>query len=68
MKKELLNTNYARVEDIIKGDMECPLPLKVIPNSMGINLCSVDAISWEKQQDGQLVSLTIHFKPDEKRE
>lgn len=61
--KELRNSSYAKVEDIIKGDVKCPLPLEVIPNNMGINLCSVDAISWENQQDGQLVSLTIHFMP-----
>jgi hypothetical protein len=41
-----------------------PLPLSVIPNSMGINLCSVEAITWTEMDDGQLVSLTIHFIPD----
>jgi hypothetical protein len=40
-----------------------PLPLEVIPNNMGINLCSVEGMSWTKQDDGQLVSLTIHFVP-----
>lgn len=43
---------------------DCPLPLQVIPNQMGINLCSVDFISWEKQLDGQLIDLTITFIPD----
>lgn len=42
---------------------ESPLPLETIPNNMGINLCSVDALSWTRQDDGQLVSLTIHFNP-----
>ena len=42
---------------------ESPLPLEVIPNNMGINLCSVDALTWTRQEDGQLVSLTIHFVP-----
>lgn len=42
---------------------ESPLPLEVIPNNMGINLCSVEALSWTKQDDGQLISLTIHFCP-----
>jgi len=42
---------------------EFPIPLSVIPNNMGINLCSVDAISWQKQSDDQLVNLTIHFIP-----
>lgn len=43
---------------------ESPLPLEIIPNQMGINLCNVDAITWTQRDDGQLVSLTIHFIPD----
>jgi hypothetical protein len=50
------------VEEIING-AECPLPLSVIPNYMGINLVSVDSITWIEQADGQLVNLTINFKP-----
>ncbi len=42
---------------------ESPLPLEVIPNNMGINLCSVEALTWTKRDDGQLVTLTIHFLP-----
>ena len=42
---------------------ESPLPLEVIPNKMGINLCSVDSITWTKQEDGQLVNLAINFIP-----
>jgi hypothetical protein len=53
----------AKVSDIIDGKIKSPLPLEVIPNNMGINLCSVDSIEWEKQEDGQLVSLTINFIP-----
>jgi hypothetical protein len=40
-----------------------PLDPAVIPNHMGINLCSVEGMSWTRQDDGQLVSLTIHFQP-----
>jgi hypothetical protein len=40
---------------------EWPLDPAVIPNHMGINLCSVEGIGWTRQDDGQLVSLTIHF-------
>jgi hypothetical protein len=59
--------NYLEnVKDIINKKVECPLPLMVIPNNMGINLCSVDAIGWQKQEDGQLTSLTIYFLPNEK--
>jgi hypothetical protein len=49
-----------------EAEKTCPLPLSVIPNYMGINLCSVDAIGWQKQEDNQLVSLTIYFTPETK--
>lgn len=54
------------IKELVENRQEPPppLPLAVIPNEMGINLCSVEAISWEEQEDGQLVSLTIHFLPD----
>lgn len=52
------------VSDMIAAKEEPPLPLSVIPNFMGINLCSVDSVSWtEQEEDSQLVSLTIHFIP-----
>jgi len=54
-----------KVADLIKNNEEPPLPLAVIPNYMGINLCSVDSVSWEERDDGQLVSLTIHFIPED---
>lgn len=46
------------------GAAYCPLPISVIPNYMGINLCSVENIEWTTQDDGQLASLTITFAPD----
>jgi hypothetical protein len=58
-----MKTFYKTVDELIKTGEECPLPLEVIPNQMGINLCSVEAIGWEKQEDGQLVNLTIYFNP-----
>lgn len=42
----------------------CPFPLDVIPNYMGINLCSVERIDWTEQDDGQLVSINIVFLPE----
>ncbi len=42
----------------------CPFPLEVIPNQMGINLCSVDSVTWSKQEDGQLVDIVIKFIPE----
>ena len=52
----------ATVKAVIDGK-DCPLPLQVIPNYMGINLCSVESISWTKLNDGQLVDITINFMP-----
>ena len=41
-----------------------PIPLGVMPNQMGINLCAVEGMSWSRLPDGQLVSVTVHFLPD----
>ena len=59
-----MKSYYVKVSEIIEGKAKSPLPIEVIPNNMGINLCSVDAISWQKQDDGQLVNLSIHFLPE----
>ena len=59
-----METVFAKVQDIIDGKVECLLPLQVIPNNMGINLCAVEAISWQRQNDGQLANLTIYFNPE----
>jgi hypothetical protein len=63
-----METNFKTVTEIIadKDNCNCPLELSVIPNYMGINLCSVEAVSWQKQSDGQLTQLTIYFTPAEK--
>lgn len=48
-----------------------PIPLEFFPNDMGINLCSVDSMSWDRQKDGQLTNIVIKFIPapsDESRE
>jgi len=58
-----METVFKKVSDIIAGDGYCPIPLEAIPNSMGINLCSVEAVSWQRQEDGQLVNVCIYFKP-----
>ncbi len=39
------------------------MQLGTIPDTMGINLNSVEGVSWTRQFDHQLVSVTIHFKP-----
>jgi hypothetical protein len=56
---------FKKVSELVDNNENCPLPLEVIPNYMGINLCSVDSISWQKQDDGQLVNLSINFIPSE---
>lgn len=53
-----------KVEKIIENKADCPIPLEVIPNNMGINLVSLDSISWNRQSDGQLISLSIDFIPE----
>ena len=63
-RKDLkMESFYAKISDIIDEKAETPIPLDVFPNNMGINLCSVDAISWQKQEDGQLTNLSVHFIP-----
>lgn len=61
-KEQIMKTTTKTVDEILKTE-DSPLPLAVIPNNMGINLCSVEALTWTCQDDGQLVSLTIHFLP-----
>lgn len=60
-----METRFKTIDQILKEDedTDCPIPLEVIPDYMGINLCAVDGISWTRQADGQLVSATIHFIP-----
>ena len=59
-----MKTTLKTVQEIIDNKEYCPLPLEIIPNNLGINLVSVDSITWTKQKDGQLVNLTINFIPE----
>ena len=59
-----METVLKKVSDIVENNEYCPIPLEAIPNNMGINLCSVEAISWQKQEDGQLVNMSIYFNPE----
>lgn len=38
--------------------------LSFIPNELGINLCSVKDIDINRQENGELKSITIRFIPD----
>ncbi len=51
------------ITEILAG-AECPLPLEVIPNYMGINLCSVASVRWGRLPDRQLTELSIKFIPE----
>ena len=57
-----MKTVTKSIEELVVTN-ESPLPLDIIPNFMGINLVSVDSITWTEQDDGQLVNLTINFIP-----
>lgn len=54
------------IDQIVNDKEECPLPVSVIPNHMGINLCAVKHVTWDEQEDGQILSLTIQFLPSDK--
>ena len=58
-----MKTTTKTVTELIETK-ESPLDLGVIPNHMGINLCSVESLTWTRQKDGQLVNLTINFIPE----
>ena len=53
-----------KVQDVVDGKEKSPLLLEVIPNYMGINLCSVERIEWDEFDDGQIDKLTINFIPE----
>jgi hypothetical protein len=59
-----MKTKIKSIKTLLKDSEDCPIPLEVIPNKMGINLCSVSSVSWIRQDDGQLISLTITFTPE----
>lgn len=59
-----MKTIRKSIQELLDSN-DSPLPLKTIPEYMGINLCSVEGISWTKQDDGQLLELKIAFKPAE---
>jgi len=60
--------NYLTTTEIINRSNNgeflggAPLDIGIIPNYMGINLCSVDGVEWIEYEDGQLVSVEIKFK------
>lgn len=59
-----MKTETHSIDDIINKLVESPLPIEIVPNQMGINLCAVESLTWTKQEDNQLVNITINFKPE----
>ena len=57
-------TEKVTIKDVVKNNEYCPIDIDVFPNYMGINLISVDSVEWVKQEDGQLVTLTVNFIPN----
>jgi hypothetical protein len=51
-------------KDTLDKSEQPPLPTHIFPNYMGINLCSVESMTWAEQDDGQLLSLSVQFVPD----
>ena len=58
-----MKTTKKKVQELIETN-ECPLPIGIIPDKMGINLVAVDSIEWTKLDDEQLIDLKINFIPD----
>ena len=59
-----MKTYLKTIDQLIENNEKCPLPLEVIPNNMGINLCSVAAIGWQETSTDELVILsTIYRSP-----
>ena len=53
---------FKNIDELIVEDDKF---INSIPNCLGINLCSVQGIEYNKLEDGQLLSLSIIFKPEE---
>lgn len=63
-----METKKVTIEDVVNNNAYCPIPVNIFPNEMGINLVSVDSVEYTKEVDGQLVSMTINFIPNNKPE
>ena len=59
-----MKTEKVTIEEVVKNNAYCPISIDVFPNYIGINLVSIDSVEWVKQEDGQLVSLTVNFIPN----
>lgn len=51
-------------QEVINLKKYCPIDLATIPNTMGINLTSIDSVNWSTLPDGQIINVTINFLPN----
>lgn len=58
-----MKTQHVRAIDIIRGKTDVPIGLKDLCENVGVSYYAIDAITWTRQADGQLVSMTMHFNP-----
>ena len=56
-----ITTEYHNIRE---EGIDFPIPLSTMPNQMGINLCSVEGMSWSRLPDRQLLNVTVHFLPN----
>ena len=56
-----MEKTFKSIDELIKEENSF---ISSIPNNLGINLCSVEGIEYERRKDGQLESLKILFLPD----
>ena len=56
-----MNVEFKTIEKLIEEDNKF---INAIPNYLGINLCSVKGVKYVTQKDGQLLSLSIIFQPN----
>lgn len=59
---------FATTKQIVNNEIKCPISIDVVPNYMGINLCSVEGVGWHRRPDNQLTDLTILFNPDRSKD
>ena len=55
-----MEKTFKTINELIKEENSF---ISAIPNNLGINLCSVEGIEYERMKDGQLQSLKILFNP-----
>jgi hypothetical protein len=58
-----MKTEFRKLTEENLNDKDWAIDLSAFPNCQGINLCSIEGITTTRQDDGQLVSMTVHYIP-----